>query len=212
MLPTGRAWTGAVAVLVLGLSASLGAAYAAARLEARAAGENLDRRTAAARGALTAEIRRYESTVAQLAASLGAQEDLTADDFDMITEPLAGFGYAGAAAAAFVVPVEDGQVEQAQARWRASGATGLTLHPAGNGQHYFAAYHLKNNTIHTGGEHASYVLLPRMSCAYSRWSKLMLSANCSTRRSVAWANTPDREGLAKQASPSLLRPGKRHNC
>jgi uncharacterized protein len=29
-----------------------------------------------------------------------------------------------------------------------------------DGQHYFAAYHLGNNTIHTGGEHASYVLLP----------------------------------------------------
>ena len=29
-----------------------------------------------------------------------------------------------------------------------------------DGQHYFAAYHLKNNTIYTGGEHASYVLLP----------------------------------------------------
>lgn len=29
-----------------------------------------------------------------------------------------------------------------------------------DGQHYFAAYHLKNNTIYTGGERASYVLLP----------------------------------------------------
>jgi predicted acyl esterase len=29
-----------------------------------------------------------------------------------------------------------------------------------DGQHYFSAYHLKNNTVYTGGEHASYVLLP----------------------------------------------------
>ncbi|HEX7115720.1 MAG TPA: CocE/NonD family hydrolase C-terminal non-catalytic domain-containing protein [Steroidobacter sp.] len=29
-----------------------------------------------------------------------------------------------------------------------------------DGQHYFSAYHLKSNTIYTGGEHASYVLLP----------------------------------------------------
>jgi predicted acyl esterase len=29
-----------------------------------------------------------------------------------------------------------------------------------DGQHYFAAYHLGKNSIHTGGEHASYVLLP----------------------------------------------------
>lgn len=29
-----------------------------------------------------------------------------------------------------------------------------------DGQHYFSAYHLKNNTIYTGGERASYVLLP----------------------------------------------------
>lgn len=29
-----------------------------------------------------------------------------------------------------------------------------------DGQHYFSAYHLKDNTIYTGGERASYVLLP----------------------------------------------------
>jgi len=29
-----------------------------------------------------------------------------------------------------------------------------------DGQHYFSAYHLKNNTIYTGGDRASYVLLP----------------------------------------------------
>jgi len=29
-----------------------------------------------------------------------------------------------------------------------------------DGQHYFAAYHLGKNSIHIGGEHASYVLLP----------------------------------------------------
>jgi predicted acyl esterase len=29
-----------------------------------------------------------------------------------------------------------------------------------DGQHYFSAYHVKNNTVYTGGEHASYVLLP----------------------------------------------------
>jgi uncharacterized protein len=29
-----------------------------------------------------------------------------------------------------------------------------------DGQHYFAAYHLGKNSIHVGGEHASYVLLP----------------------------------------------------
>jgi uncharacterized protein len=29
-----------------------------------------------------------------------------------------------------------------------------------DGQHYFAAYHLAKNSIHIGGDHASYVLLP----------------------------------------------------
>ncbi len=29
-----------------------------------------------------------------------------------------------------------------------------------DGEHYFAAYKLKNNSIYTGGEHASYVQLP----------------------------------------------------
>ena len=46
------------------------------------AAEALDRRAAVAQRAVAAEVRRYESTVAQLAASLSAQEDLTADDFD----------------------------------------------------------------------------------------------------------------------------------
>ncbi|MDG2088370.1 MAG: CocE/NonD family hydrolase [Arenicellaceae bacterium] len=31
---------------------------------------------------------------------------------------------------------------------------------AHDGQHYFAAYNLENNTIYTGGDHASYVVLP----------------------------------------------------
>jgi predicted acyl esterase len=29
-----------------------------------------------------------------------------------------------------------------------------------DGEHYFATYHLKNNSIYTGGDHASYLLLP----------------------------------------------------
>jgi hypothetical protein len=29
-----------------------------------------------------------------------------------------------------------------------------------DGTHYFAAYHLKNNSIYTGGDRASYVQLP----------------------------------------------------
>jgi predicted acyl esterase len=31
---------------------------------------------------------------------------------------------------------------------------------AHDGQHYFAAYNLQNNTLYTGGERASYVVLP----------------------------------------------------
>jgi hypothetical protein len=31
---------------------------------------------------------------------------------------------------------------------------------AHDGQHYFAAYNLHDNTIYTGGERSSYVLLP----------------------------------------------------
>ena len=29
-----------------------------------------------------------------------------------------------------------------------------------DGQHYFASYHLKNNSIYTGADRPSYVLLP----------------------------------------------------
>jgi PAS domain S-box-containing protein len=136
----GRAYTWAVIVLVLGVAASLASALAAAHLESRDAADGLERRTAMAQQAVTAEVRRYESTVAQLAAALGAQETLTADDFDMITAPLAGDGYAGASAVAFVVPVENGLVAETQARWRAAGARQLALRPTGDGQHYFIVF------------------------------------------------------------------------
>ncbi len=35
-----------------------------------------------------------------------------------------------------------------------------------------------------------------MSCSNSRWSKLTLSVNRTTRRSTASSNTPERDGLA----------------
>src|SRR5205085_4932955 len=42
-----------------------------------------------------------------------------------------------------------------------------------------------------------------MSWAYNRRSKLMLSVNCSTRRSVAWSNTPPQGFSATHASPAV---------
>jgi PAS domain S-box-containing protein len=155
--PAGRAWTWSGTVLVAGVLVSLVAAAAAARVERRDAAESLDRRTAAAQRAVAAEVRRYESTVAQLAASIGAQRDLSASDFAMITAPLADSGYAGAVAAAFVVPVADSDVPAAQARWRAQGATDLTLRPVGTGQHYFSVFatSLDGTGVTPGGDLAA---------------------------------------------------------
>ena len=152
--PAGRAWAWSGAVLVVGVAVSLLAALAAGRHERQDAAERLERRAAAAQRAVAAEARRYESTVAQLAASVGAQRDLTAGDFAMITAPLAGYDYAGAAGAAFVVPVADADVPRAQAEWRARGAPDLTLRPAGTGQHYFSIFATSLDDTHVtpGGD------------------------------------------------------------
>ena len=155
--PAGRAWTWSGAVLVAGVLASLLAATVAGRHEREDAAESLERRTAAAQRAVAAEVRRYESTVAQLAASVGAQRDLTADDFAMITAPLRSYGYAGAVAAAFVVPVADADVPAAQARWRGRGVPDLTLRPIGTGQHYFSVFatSLDDDEVTPGGDLAA---------------------------------------------------------
>jgi len=155
--PAGRAWTWSGAVLVVGVLASLSAAGVAARHEREEAAESLERRTAVAQRAVAAEVRRYESTVAQLAASISAQQDLTATDFAMITAPLASYGYAGAVGAALVVPVADADVPAAQARWRAQGAPGLTLRPIGTGQHYFSVFAtaLDDGKVTPGGDLAA---------------------------------------------------------
>ena len=52
-----------------------------------------------------------------------------------------------------------------------------------------------------------------MSCAYNRRSKLMLSVNCSTRRSVAWLKTPDHAFFATKTPrvATALDPLKRNN-
>jgi PAS domain S-box-containing protein len=140
LLAPGRARTWAGAVLAVGLVATVLAALLAARLERQDAAETLDRRTAVAQRAMAAEARRYEGTVAQLAASLTAQEDLTAQDFATITLPLERYDYAGGAAAAFVVPASHDEVTGTQRFWRGQGASTLLLRPHGTGDHYFAVF------------------------------------------------------------------------
>jgi diguanylate cyclase (GGDEF)-like protein/PAS domain S-box-containing protein len=137
MLP-GRSAATVTVVLVLavglGLTAVATRAVHAAERRAQAAGadRDADRATTAVAG----EMRRYRDTVAAVAASLSAHQDLTAAAFDTVTEPLESAGLAGASGVVFVVPANGGdpaEVVAAERYWRGQGAPDLrfrTVEPA----------------------------------------------------------------------------------
>jgi PAS domain S-box-containing protein len=127
-------WT--VLALVVGLSASLLAAATMRRWEQDDDAALLERRVALAAAAVTAELRRYEDTVTQLAASMGTHQDFRAADFQGISRPLADARLSGASGVAFIVPATDGQVRAVQSYWRGQGAT-ITLAPIGRDREHF---------------------------------------------------------------------------
>jgi PAS domain S-box-containing protein len=136
-----RASVWAAAVLTVGIAASLLAGSAAHSSEHRDARRFLDRRAAVAASAITAEVRRYQDTVTQLAASVGAQQQLSTADFDSITAPLTGARVAGASGVSFVVSASDSQVSTEQAFWRAEGAGSVTFAPVGHpAEHLLTVY------------------------------------------------------------------------
>ena len=128
-------------MLAVGLVASQLAGSAAGAERQRENTLALDRRAEVAASAVTAEVGRYQDTVAQLAASIGAQPDLTAGAFAAITAPLTSARLAGASGVGFVVAADSDQVASVQARWRGRGDATLILTPVGaSPQHYFSIF------------------------------------------------------------------------
>lgn len=88
--------------------------------------------------AVSAEIERYRTALADVAAAVAVADRVNAADFAGLTEPLTRNRLPGAAAVSFVVPASSGDVPAVQARWRALGTPNLRLQPIGQGDHYFS--------------------------------------------------------------------------
>jgi diguanylate cyclase (GGDEF)-like protein len=139
-----RRWTGIVLVAVIcavGLAGSWAATAAVERAEQRHAGQRMDQYADEVSRAVTGEASRYRDTLSDVAAAVGAQSNFTASDFIAITSRLNRQRLPGAAGIAFAVSADDHQVAGVQASWRALGAPGLVLAPAGTAdEHMFLIF------------------------------------------------------------------------
>ena len=138
----GRRWPVSVLltvlVLVVGLTVSGVVAGVADREQDAHLAAVMDQRAQAVDNATTAETRRYTDTISDLAAAVGAQSDLSADDFVTLTSRTSRERLPGATGVLLVVPARGDEVGAVQALWRSRGNTGLTLEPLGGaGEHLF---------------------------------------------------------------------------
>ncbi|MFG1922731.1 diguanylate cyclase domain-containing protein [Cryptosporangium sp. NPDC048952] len=98
--------------------------------EERYTGQVMNRYADELSTAVSDRVIRYGETLHDLAAAVGAQSDLSSDDFARITAGLDNSRLAGAASVNFIVPATTAQVPGVQAYWRKRGASALTLRPA----------------------------------------------------------------------------------
>lgn len=99
----------------------------------------MDQRVQVVETQVTAEVRRYVDTATDLAAAIGAQNDLSADDFIALTSNLSRERLPGISGTSLVVPVTDRQIPQTQRLWRSRGNPQLTLVRAGTAdEHLFS--------------------------------------------------------------------------
>ncbi|MFI5845903.1 diguanylate cyclase domain-containing protein [Catenuloplanes sp. NPDC051500] len=122
---------GALVALVLaaGMAGTAGAGIAVEAEEDRYAGQIMDNYATLITDAVEDQVTRYGDTLSDMSYAIGAQSDLTGDDFTRITAGLDASRLAGAGSIAFVVPAAPAEIAAVQRRWRAQGATGLTLKP-----------------------------------------------------------------------------------
>ncbi|MFI7600590.1 putative bifunctional diguanylate cyclase/phosphodiesterase [Actinoplanes sp. NPDC049681] len=139
-----RRWAGVALVVVvalIGAAASWGAARDARAAEQRYAAQLMDRYTSDLTRAINTEIQRYGDTLTDVAIALGAQTDLTADDFNWITSKVSNRRLPGATALGFVVSARDTGVKTLESFWRGQGAHHLRLQPVGSGmEHSFMVF------------------------------------------------------------------------
>ncbi len=128
-------------VLVTGAVVSGGAALAISRGREQLATQTMDHHIATVAETVIDQVGHYGDALTDLAAGISAQEFLTEDDFQGMTAAMNARRLPGATGVSFVVPAFDGQVAAVQERWRAHGATGLSLYRSGTGaEHAFVVF------------------------------------------------------------------------
>ncbi len=116
-------------VLSAGTAVSFGAYLAVETGEDRYAGQLMDRYAAEITDAVTDRVARYGDTLADLGYAIGAQTDLTRDDFQRITAGIVANRLPGTSGIGFIVPATTAEVPAVQRFWRGQGVTGLVLMP-----------------------------------------------------------------------------------
>jgi signal transduction histidine kinase len=125
-------------VIALGVAGTTMAALALRRADEDRVERAVEQQTTVVAQVVSAEIRRYSTSLIDLAAAAGAQSDLQASEFTAITAPVDRERLPGATGVSFIVPATTGQMPGVQAFWRAHGASGLTFVPApGRTDHMF---------------------------------------------------------------------------
>ena len=118
-----------VLIVALGLVGTALTAGALRRVDQDRLDQALDQRTTMVAQTLSAELRRYSSSLLDLAAAVGAQADLATREFEAITAATDRQRLPGATGVALVVPATTEQTPRIQAVWRRSGSPGLRLRP-----------------------------------------------------------------------------------
>ena len=116
-------------IVALGLIGTALAACALRRVDQDRLDQALDQRTTMVAQTLSAEMRRYSTSLLDLAAAVGAQADLVTREFEAITAATDRQRLPGATGVALVVPATTEQVPRVQAAWRRAGSPGLLLRP-----------------------------------------------------------------------------------
>ncbi|MGW4945062.1 sensor histidine kinase [Actinoplanes sp. NPDC004185] len=130
-------------VIALGLLGTTLAALALRRADDDRAHRALEQRAAIVAQTVTAEVRRYSTSLTDLAAAVGAQARLESAEFTAIVAAIDQQRLPGASGVAFVVPASRSRIPQVQRFWRDRGDAGLVLQPvpAAVGDHLFIVLH-----------------------------------------------------------------------
>lgn len=126
-------------VIVLGLLGTSLAALALRRADQRAVNRALTQQTAIVQQVVASEMRRYSTSLLDLAAAVGAQAELEAAEFTAITAATDQQRLPGATDVSFVVATDTAGVPAVQRAWQAGGSPDLRLRPvpSATGEHLF---------------------------------------------------------------------------